>query len=49
MLISACEFLQDVVFHDFPAEVFLQRPNIVQVIKIIYFCDGKQCFIVGDV
>ncbi|KAL5022093.1 hypothetical protein ScPMuIL_001248 [Solemya velum] len=30
LLISACEFLADVVFQDFPAEIFLQRPNIVK-------------------
>ena len=28
---SSCHFLMDVVFQDFPAEVFLQRPAIVQV------------------
>ncbi|WAR12019.1 RTTN-like protein, partial [Mya arenaria] len=27
---STCEFLSDVVFQDFPAEIFLQRPNIVK-------------------
>ncbi|WAR12035.1 RTTN-like protein, partial [Mya arenaria] len=27
---SMCEFLSDVVFQDFPAEIFLQRPNIVK-------------------
>ena len=30
-VVSACEFLSDVVFQDFPAEVFLQRPSIVKV------------------
>ncbi|KAL3860206.1 hypothetical protein ACJMK2_010362 [Sinanodonta woodiana] len=30
LLISTCEFLSDVVFQDFPAEIFLQRPNIVK-------------------
>ena len=34
MLASACEFLSDVVFQDFPAEIFLQRPQIVKVIKL---------------
>ncbi|XP_070193440.1 rotatin-like [Littorina saxatilis] len=29
MLTSACEFLSDVVFQDFPAEIFIQRPQIV--------------------
>ncbi|XP_013417729.1 rotatin-like [Lingula anatina] len=32
MVISACEFLSDVVFLDFPAEVFLQRPSIVKIL-----------------
>ena len=32
MLVSTCEFLSDVVFQDFPAEIFLQRPNIVKVV-----------------
>jgi len=31
MVLSVCEFLTDVVFQDFPAEVFLQRPSIVKV------------------
>ncbi|XP_059138641.1 rotatin-like [Physella acuta] len=30
MLIGACEFLADVVFQDFPAELFLQRPGILK-------------------
>ncbi|XP_064598734.1 rotatin-like [Liolophura sinensis] len=30
LLTSACEFLSDVVFQDFPAEAFLQRPAIVK-------------------
>lgn len=28
---KSCEFLNDVLFKDFPAEIFLQRPNIVKV------------------
>ena len=31
MVVSVSEFLTDVVFQDFPAEVFLQRPSIVKV------------------
>lgn len=27
---STCELLQDVIMQDFPAEIFLQRPKIVQ-------------------
>ena len=30
-LVGACEFLADVVFQDFPAELFLQRPEILKV------------------
>ncbi|XP_056009232.1 rotatin-like isoform X2 [Ostrea edulis] len=30
LLASSCEFLSDVVFQDFPSEIFLQRPNIVR-------------------
>ncbi|GFS26983.1 rotatin [Elysia marginata] len=30
MLIGSCEFLADVVFQDFPAEIFLQRPEIIK-------------------
>ncbi|BFZ19694.1 hypothetical protein BsWGS_22732 [Bradybaena similaris] len=29
-LIEACQFLADVVFQDFPAEIFLQRPEILK-------------------
>ncbi|CAL1538592.1 unnamed protein product [Lymnaea stagnalis] len=29
-LVGACEFLADVVFQDFPAELFLQRPEILK-------------------
>lgn len=28
---TACAFLLDVIFRDFPPEIFLQRPAIVQV------------------
>ena len=28
---KSCEFLSDVLFKDFPAEIFLQRPSIVMV------------------
>lgn len=30
-LLCTCEFFTDVMLHDFPAEVFLQRPTIVHV------------------
>ncbi|KAJ8303020.1 hypothetical protein KUTeg_019416 [Tegillarca granosa] len=30
LLVNSCDFLSDVVFQDFPAEIFLQRPNIVK-------------------
>lgn len=28
---TTCELLCDVIMQDFPAEIFLQRPNIVKV------------------
>ena len=37
VVISVCEFLSDVVFQDFPVEVFLQRPSIVKVFCILIF------------
>ena len=37
LVMSACEFLSDVVFQDFPAEVFLQRPDIVKVSELKQF------------
>ena len=37
LVMSACEFLSDVVFQDFPAEVFLQRPGIVKVSRLMHF------------
>jgi len=37
MVVSVCEFLTDVVFQDFPAEVFLQRPSIVKVDAAVVF------------
>jgi len=52
LVLSVCEFLTDVVFQDFPAEVFLQRPNIVQVHSLSTRCllfvggRGRSLFIV---
>ena len=43
LVISACEFLSDVVFRDFPAEVFLQRPFIIKVLYHIYV--GHKCLL----
>lgn len=39
---STCELLQDVIMQDFPAEIFLQRPKIVQArinieFKVLFF------------
>ena len=28
---KSCEFLRNVLFKDFPAEIFLHRPNVLQV------------------
>ena len=36
---KSCEFLRNVLFKDFPAEIFLHRPNVLQVkynINMIY-------------
>lgn len=30
-LLRSCEFFNDVMLHDFPAEVFLQRPTVITV------------------
>ncbi|XP_072118621.1 rotatin isoform X3 [Mobula birostris] len=43
---NTCELLQDVIMQDFPAEIFLQRPKIVQnlllLMKLAFERDGKQ-------
>ncbi|XP_072907804.1 rotatin [Hemitrygon akajei] len=43
---NTCELLQDVIMQDFPAEIFLQRPKIVQnlllLMKLAFEGDGKQ-------
>ncbi|KAK6982748.1 rotatin [Biomphalaria glabrata] len=47
MLIGACEFLADVVFQDFPAELFLQRPEILKnLLSITSLPDPLDCLIV---
>ncbi|XP_028921546.1 rotatin isoform X1 [Ornithorhynchus anatinus] len=42
---NTCELLQDVIMQDFPAEIFLQRPKIVQsllsLLKLAFGRDGK--------
>ncbi|KFO38424.1 rotatin isoform X3 [Fukomys damarensis] len=42
---NTCELLKDVIMQDFPAEIFLQRPKIVQsllsVLKLAFEGDGK--------
>ncbi|XP_030068547.1 rotatin [Microcaecilia unicolor] len=42
---STCELLKDVIMQDFPAEIFLQRPKIVQsllsLLKLAFGRDGK--------
>lgn len=35
-LLSSCEFFTNILLHDFPAEVFLQRPTIVLVKRITF-------------
>ncbi|XP_031222078.1 rotatin isoform X5 [Mastomys coucha] len=42
---NTCELLKDVIMQDFPAEIFLQRPKIVQgllgLVKLAFGGDGK--------
>ncbi|KAJ6664400.1 hypothetical protein lerEdw1_007057 [Lerista edwardsae] len=42
---NTCELLQDVIMQDFPAEIFLQRPKIVQsllsLMKLAFGGDGQ--------
>ncbi|XP_007953796.1 rotatin [Orycteropus afer afer] len=42
---NTCELLKDVIMEDFPAEIFLQRPQIVQgllsLLKLAFAGDGK--------
>uniref|UniRef100_A0A8D0GZR8 Rotatin N-terminal domain-containing protein n=1 Tax=Sphenodon punctatus TaxID=8508 RepID=A0A8D0GZR8_SPHPU len=42
---NTCELLQDVIMQDFPAEIFLQRPKIVQsllsLLKLAFGRDGQ--------
>lgn len=33
LVVKSCEFLRDVLFKDFPAEIFLHRPSVLQVKK----------------
>ena len=34
---KSCEFLADVLFKDFPAEIFLQRPSVFKVKNIVSY------------
>lgn len=36
-LFHSCEFFVNVLLHDFPAEVFIQRPGIITVRFFFYF------------
>lgn len=42
---NTCELLKDVIMQDFPAEIFLQRPKIIQsllsLLKLAFEGDGK--------
>lgn len=42
---NTCELLKDVIMQDFPAEIFLQRPKIVQV---RFLCIVLLDFAIGD-
>ena len=44
---TSCALLREVIFHDFPAEVFLQRPDVIQVMLPVdkwFFCFMKEDF-----
>ncbi|NWQ69654.1 RTTN protein, partial [Neopipo cinnamomea] len=45
---STCELLQDVIMQDFPAEIFLQRPKIVQARNHINLLSLLNLAFVGD-
>ncbi|KAL3273445.1 hypothetical protein HHI36_014889 [Cryptolaemus montrouzieri] len=36
-LICSCEFFSDVLLHDFPAEIFLQRPSIILLLQNLLY------------
>ncbi|XP_068721388.1 rotatin-like isoform X1 [Montipora capricornis] len=39
LISNSCEFLRDVLFKDFPAEIFLQRPSLLQ--SLLEFLEDK--------
>ncbi|GJQ85225.1 hypothetical protein Trydic_g13065 [Trypoxylus dichotomus] len=42
-LLHTCEFFSDVMLHDFPAEVFLQRPTILfELQRLILSCNSSR-------
>ncbi|CAO2594661.1 Rttn [Lemmus lemmus] len=50
---NTCELLKDVIMQDFPAEIFLQRPKIVQgllcLVKLAFGGDGKHRVVLQSV
>nr|XP_036856650.1 rotatin [Manis javanica] len=50
---NTCELLKDVIMQDFPAEIFLQRPKIVQsllsLLKLPFGGDGKHRLVLQSV
>nr|CAI5848647.1 unnamed protein product [Callosobruchus analis] len=41
-LLHSCEFFTNVLIHDFPAEIFLQRPAIVMAFYSLLHCGSKR-------
>nr|CAH7739552.1 unnamed protein product [Callosobruchus chinensis] len=41
-LLHSCEFFTNVLIHDFPAEIFLQRPSIVLAFYSLLHCGSKR-------
>ena len=33
---QSCEFFKDVLLQDFPAHIFIQRPNLVKVCSLLF-------------
>ena len=36
LILQTCQFITNVMMQDFPAEVFLQRPAIISVFKLVH-------------
>lgn len=50
LIIQSCTFLKGVLLHDFPAEVFIQRPNIVKTLfSVLALYKGKRLDVVEHI